>query len=162
MKKYLLIILSFTLSLTAQFKEEHEKPLEIKRSLVNTNTSSLFGFFNPDNFSMRHSVSMSYSTMGSRGVALGIYTNSMAYRFAENLNVEVDASIVNSPYNSYGDAFTNEINGIYLSRAALNYKPMDNMFISIQYRGGPGNYYYPYGYSPFFRSFMYDRDPFEK
>jgi len=152
MKKYFIITLLLLSGINyAQFREQTEKPVDIKRSIFNGSPSGLFtNFFNPANFSMSHSVSMSYSAFGGQGVALGVYTNSMAYKLAENVNVEVDASIVNSPYNSFGNNFTDQINGIYLSRAEINYTPSENMFISLQYRGSPVGYS-PYYYGGSFR-----------
>ncbi len=88
-------------------------------------------------------------------MALGVYTNSMAYKFSDVLKLETDISIVNSPYNTFGNDFSKQINGVYLSRAQLTYKPSDKMNIFIQYQNIPaGMYPYGYGYggySPFYR-----------
>ena len=161
MKKLFTILLLFglVLSTNAQFKEQAENKPSIREGFLNPEMSgNIFGFINPNNFSMNHQVSMSYSAFGGQGVALGIYTNSMRYDFSENLNVEVDASIVNSPYNTLGDGFTNNINGFYLSKAAVNYKPSENTKISIQFRQGPGSYYNSY-YSPYYMlSPSFDRE----
>jgi hypothetical protein len=53
---------------------------------------------------------------------------------------------VNSPYSTLGKNFQNNINGIYLSRAAINYKPFKDVSISLQYRNLPG-VYNPYLYN---------------
>ncbi len=161
MKKIALLILLFglTFAVNAQFKKDLDNQPSVKEGFLNPQTSSnIFGFIDPSKFSMQHSVSMSYSSFAGQGVALGVYTNSMRYDFNDNLNVQVDASIVNSPYNTLGDGYTNSINGIYLSRAALNYKPSENTSISIQFRQGPGAYYNSY-YNPYyFMSPSFDRD----
>ncbi len=149
MKNVILIVLLASSLSFAQFKEELNKPVDIKGKIITGQPSSFFtSFINPENFSMSHSVSMSYSTMGGNGMALGIYTNSMRYEFNENLDIEVDASLVNTPYNSYGDNFSNQINGIYLSRAQINYSPSDDFHMVVQYRSAPAGYYYnrPFGY----------------
>lgn len=161
MKKLLFMIL-LTMSVSyAQFRNDNNSG-DIKNSIFKGNsTDSILGFFNPDNFSMHHSFDLSYSTFGSDGMALGVYTNSMAYKFSDKLDLETDISIVNSPYNSFGQSFTKQINGVYLSRAQLNFKASDNMNISIQYRSFPGGLYSPYsfgGYSPFYRDSF--ADPF--
>ena len=151
--KKLIILLIFAANLSfAQFKGELDEPVDIKGGITNYNPSSfLLGFINPQNFQMNHSLNMSYSAFGSHGVGMSMYTNSMSYKFNDELNIEVDASIVNTPYNTLGDAFTNAVNGIYLSRAQLNYKPSKNFNIILQYRGGPGaGYYNPYGYGSFY------------
>jgi hypothetical protein len=104
---------------------------------------------------MTHSLNMTYSTFAGRGIALGIYTNSMMFRFSDNLNIQLDASIVNSPYSTFGKDFQNNINGLHLSRAAINYRPWKDVFISLQYNSYPfwnsrtyynpfNNYYFGY------------------
>jgi hypothetical protein len=78
----------------------------------------------------------------------------MAFKFNDQLMLETDLSLVNSPYNSFGKDFSKNINGIYLSRAQLTFKPLDNMSVIVQYRQIPGGYYSPLGftgYSSFFR-----------
>jgi len=137
---YISLILS-SISLS-QFKDKDLAPV-VSNGITNYSTSGFFtNFFNPNNFRMNHSVSMSYSSFGGSGVILNSYTNSMAYRFRENLNVEVDASVVASPYSSLGKEHQNSINGIYLSRVQLNYSPIKDMYLTIQYLNlPPGSYY---------------------
>lgn len=133
-----ILLLIITVTLNAQFKEDLNKKVDIRNSITNYQPSEFFlSFINPDNFSMSHSFSISYSAFSGQGVSLGVYTNSMKYKFSENMNLEVDASLVNSPYNTLGDAFTNDINGLYISRAELNYAPMENMEIKLQFFNSP-------------------------
>ncbi len=151
MKKFLLLFLVIsTAAIYGQFKEELGEKVSIKESIGSDQPSSFFtGFFNPENLTMSHSVSMSYTAMGNHGIALGVYTNHLAYKFSEKFNLEVDASLVNSPYSSFGDDFSSRINGIYLSRARLNYQPSDNTFITLQFRQVPSGMGYGYR-SPFY------------
>jgi hypothetical protein len=157
MKKYFLIILLLVVSISnAQFKSDLENKPSVKNGILNTSSfGSLLGFINPDNFSMHHSFDLSFSSFGGFGnMALGVYTNSMEYKFSDNLNIQTDISIINSPYNTFGKDFTKQLNGVYLSRAAINYKVSDDMKIFIEYRSVPGGYYSPFGYSgysPFYR-----------
>jgi hypothetical protein len=159
MKKYLLtvlILLSFSVS--AQFKDpvfETENP---KDGIMNNSSNSLFGFINPDNFSMHHSIGLSYSTIGNYGTSLATYTNSMMYKFSDNMNVQLDASFVTSPYSSLGKDFQKSIQGVYIDRAAFNYRPWDDFSISIQYRNIPNYFYDPFNrYNGFYGSSFYDR-----
>lgn len=149
MKRLVIIfLLVLTTGLFAQLKDQISNRPTVYDGIVKSNTSSLFlGFFNPNNFQMNHSFSMSYSAFGSNGIALGVYTNSMSYKFSDNLNVQLDASLINSPYNSFGREFSDQINGIYISKAAINYTPFKNFRIDFQYRQSPLGYYSPYGYS---------------
>lgn len=162
MKKLIIILLVSTSVAFAQFKEELEKPVDIKSGITNYSPSGFFtGFFNPQNFEMNHTVSMSYSSFGNQGIALGVYTNRMAYKFSENLDVEADISFINSPYSSFGDQHAKSLNGIYLSRAQLNYRFSDDFHISLRYNQLPNGYYSPYGYnrySPFYSRENYWQD----
>ncbi|MBU1100519.1 MAG: hypothetical protein KKA84_08960 [Bacteroidetes bacterium] len=138
----------FTISINAQFKEQLNKKVDIRNSISNNQPSGFFlDFINPENFSMSHSFSASYSAFSGHAVSLGVYTNSMKYKFNDKMNIEVDASLVNSPYNTLGDAFTNNINGFYISRAELNYAPSENMEIKLQFFNSPlgNNSYRSYG-----------------
>ncbi|MBU0558046.1 MAG: hypothetical protein KJ799_05230 [Bacteroidetes bacterium] len=145
----------------SQFRDAPTKPENIKSSITNANPSSLYlGFINPTNFNMSHSVNMSYSAFGNNGIAMSVYTNSMAYRLSEDIDIEVDASFVNSPYSSFGEEHAKSLSGIYLSRAQINYQPSENFFITFQYLGGANNYYNPYGfnsYSPLSRGYRFIR-----
>ena len=146
----MIILTSITVS--AQFREESNKKIDIRNSIANNQPSSLLlGFINPNNFSMSHSFDLSYTSLGNQGIALGIYTNSIFYKFNDQLNVQVDASLVNSPYNSFGPKFSEQVNGLYLSRVQVNYKPSDNMIFSIRFMNSPFGYYSPHNYffSPF-------------
>jgi hypothetical protein len=147
----LIFFLFLSVSLSAQFKDQN-KPVNVRQGIVQNENSSLYlGFINPDNFSMNHTISMSYSASQYAGVALGVYTNTMAYKFTDNLNIEVDASLVNSPYSTYGEEFAKQINGIYLDRIQMNYQPSDNTNITLEFNQFPlgfsRNSHY---YSPFY------------
>lgn len=145
MLKKILFILLFLSSISfSQFKDGDKNAPTIHDGLSGYSSSGfLSSIFNPNNFQMNQSVSMSYSAFSGNGVALSTYTNSMAYRFSNNFNIQVDASLVVSPYSSFGREHQKAINGIYLSRAQLNYSPTKNMHLSIQYFGAPpGSYYY--------------------
>jgi len=155
MRNYFIIFLFLAIITKAQYRDELNSSVDVKSGILNnSSSSSLSDFINPDNFSMHHSFEMSYSTFGGGGMALGVYTNSMAFKFNDQLMLETDLSLVNSPYNSFGKDFSKNINGVYLSRAQLTFKPLDNMSVIIQYRQIPGGYYSPFGYtgySSFFR-----------
>ena len=148
-KMYLLLAFVFFLNINAQFKEELSKLVDIKSGITNYQPSQFFlDFIDLSKFEMHHSFSLSYSAMGNQGLSLGVYTNSISYQFSNNLNFKLDASLVNSPYNTFGDEFTNKLNGLYISKAELNYSPTEDMHFKIQYFHPPNglNPYYGYGY----------------
>ncbi len=158
MKKILFVLFVLaSVSINAQFKDpvfETEKP---KDGIINNNSNSLFGFINPENFSMHHSFGLSYSAFAGQGMSLATYTNSMMYKFSDKMNVQVDASLVTSPYSTLDKDFQNSIQGIYISRASFNYKPWDDVSISVQYRNMPNYFFDPFNrYNGFFGNPYYN------
>jgi len=163
-KMMILFAVIISLNVYAQFKEPGFPANSIRDGIVNENSGSLFGFLNSDNFEMKHSYSLSYSSFGSEGLALGVYTNSLLFKLSNKMNVQVDASFIHSPYSTFGKDFQNQLNGVYVTRAAFNYKPWDDVFISIQYRNLPMAYHYSdYGfysnrfYNPFSNDNFFER-----
>jgi len=153
-KKILLLIVLFSTAGTlAQFRDTGIEPKSVKEGIVSENSNSIFGFLNSDDFIMRHSFSLDYSTFAGQSMSLTSYTNSMFYRLMNNLNVQLDVSVMYSPYSSLGEQFQKDISGIYISNAAINYHPWDNFSVHLQYRSMPFGYgyYHPfYGYgNPF-------------
>jgi hypothetical protein len=155
MRKLLIITILFISSVSfAQFKGDDSKPVDIRGGILSQNPSgSLFSFLDFSKFSMNHSFGMSYSAFGNNGVSLGVYTNHLSYEFSENLDVQLDASIVNSPYNTLGDSFSKSINGVYIDNARINYRPSEDFNISLQFSNSPYNYYNRYNYSRSFSPF---------
>ena len=154
MKNILLVI--FLISTTAsfaQFKDSGFETNSVKEGIVSENSNAIFGFLNSDDFIMRHSFSLNYATSGGQVMSLTSYTNSMFYRLMNNLNVQLDVSVMYSPYSTMGEQFQKDISGVYISNAAINYHPWDNFSVHLQYRSMPFGYgyYHPfYGYgNPF-------------
>lgn len=162
MKKLFIVLLFSASILSAQFKDELNKPVDIKSGVYNKNLNSLFSLFGIQDFSMNHSFGMSFSTFGAGSYAIGSYTNSMKFTFSDKLNLKADFSIINSPYSSFGKDFANQINGVYIDRIQMNYKVSDNMSVKVQYSNNPFNYYSSFysGYSPFYRNNFLFGDPF--
>jgi hypothetical protein len=159
MKKIMMLfVVIITMTGFAQFKDSEAQLPDIKSGILAQPSSSfsLFSFINPQNFHMQQSVGMSYSTFGGQGMAMGVYTNSMSYQFTDNLNVQLDASVVNTPYSTLGKQFNNSINGIYISNAAVNFRPWKDLYISVQYRNVPYSMYSPYSYSNSYRYGLFD------
>jgi hypothetical protein len=154
---HLLIILVVLATCTApaQFKSEAEQP-SVARSLVSPAPSlnSFLGFLNPENFNMRHNVSLSYMSLGGTSMSLASYTNSMFYKIADPLNVRFDVTLQGSPYMQSPNQ--SAFNGVFLSRAELNYRPWENCFIKVEYNRLPIGYYglSRLWYNP--ASFMFD------
>lgn len=166
MKKIILLTVFVIASVVnAQFKEDLNRPVDIKGSMMNKSGFSILGLVGIEDFQMHHSFGLSYSTFAGNGVSLGTYTNSMFLKFSDKLNLMADISVVNSPYNSFGKDFSNQINGIYIDRLQMNYKISDGMNVTVQYSNSPFNYYSPYsmgGFSSFWGDSFYSRNHFGK
>ena len=154
MKKILFLAVFLTISVSAQYKDTGLQPTSVKDGIVTQSSGSLFSFLNSDDFIMRHSFSMNYSSFAGEGLAVGMYTNSMFYRLMDNLDVQVDVSVTHSPYSTLGEEYQKSLSGIYLSNASVNYRPFKDFSVHLQYRNMPYGYgyYHPfYGYyNPFF------------
>jgi len=148
----------------AQWKSQTQDRMPVGESLVRSDQSGLlFGWFDPSRFSMGHTYSLSYTTMGGQGYSLGEYTNSMRYQISDPLSVRVDLSLSHSPYDTFGGKLGKELSGFRVSRAELNYRPSENTFLQIQFRQLPPSQYLMgfgsmYGNS-FWRDDMLDRNP---
>jgi hypothetical protein len=131
--------------LTAQFRgEEPQRPSVAEGMRQSTASSGILGFFHPENLEMRHSFSVSYGMFGDQGMGVSMYTNSLRYRIAEPLTVRADISMMFSPFGSASSMFKNDLSGIFLQRASIDYVPSKDMRISLQYRNIPSSLYAPY------------------
>lgn len=143
-----------TMQADAQFRsQEPGAPRAAGSILQGGQASSIFSFFNAENFNMNHSYSMSYMTMGGRGMAVGMYTNSMYYRLSDPLGVRLDVSMAHTPHNSFNNA--NDFSGLFISRAEVNYEPSENFRIQLQYRQIPYSTYGSPFYNPWYNRYGY-------
>ena len=149
-----LLLLAFAAALasvtsTAQIKSQDEQSPSASQSLVHpaTGISSILGLLSSDNFMMRHNFSLSYLSAGGQGISMAAYTNSMFYRIADPLNVRLDLTLQGTPFGQSGLSQGN-VSKLFISRAEVNYKPADHMFLKLQYNQIPFNYY-PGFYSPY-------------
>ncbi|HEY6950987.1 MAG TPA: hypothetical protein VI758_01200 [Bacteroidota bacterium] len=150
---YSLILVALLFGVAAaQFKAKTSEQPNVSESIVRSDDSGLlFGWFDPGKLKMSQSYSLSYQTFGQNGMALGVYTNSLSYQISKPLSVQMDVSLMHSPYNTFGDKFGKSLTGVYLSRAELNYKPSDNTLFQIQFRQLPASLYYGgYGFGSTF------------
>lgn len=148
-----LAMIFVTMESSAQFRDQQPGAPRVASSIVGGGQgSSMFSWFNPENFNMSHSYTMSYMTMGGRGLALGMYTSSMQYQISDPLDVQLDVSVMHSPYSSFHNNL-NDLSGVFISRAQVNYQPTENFRIQVQYRQMPHSMY-GYG-SPFYNPWFY-------
>lgn len=167
MRRYPILFLLLLLaapSVQAQFRG-HEPRLGSPAEQVRAPQSSslLFGFINPDNFQMNHSVSMSYMSMGPHSIGVSMYTNSMLYKIAEPLTVRADVSIMATPFGSATQLFNADAGKIFLQRAQIDYTPSKDTRISLSFRQFPyeaaNPYLYGRGMTGYMGSMWYDDWP---
>lgn len=124
----------------AQFKGQRpESHTNVGEAVIRPSEGLLFGWLDLSRLSMRHSYSLSYSSFGGQGLSVGMYTNSLFYKFSAPLDVRFDVSLMHSPFGSYSNS--GNFSGIFLNRAELNYRPTDNMWFQIQFRQLPAMYW---------------------
>lgn len=148
MRRLSLIAVMLALVASVSFSQFKDIPNETK-SRLKSSSGLIFGFINPKNFSITHSINMSYQTGGNSSVSLTSYTATLNYKILKNMNISADVTMQYSPYASIGSNnpainkdFQNSFNGINLSRVSLDYKPFKNMYISINYINQKNNSYW--------------------
>lgn len=161
MKKISILIIAVFIASNlsyAQFKDSDDKnsnPYKKSNNLI-------LGFINPMNFSMNHSFNASMITTSYGNVSLTSYINSMNYRISDRFNLSADVKFQYSPFassrlgQSYSNSLQNNLSGVFLSRASLNYKISDNSFINVEYRRFDESDYYNNFYNPFFQNSRYN------
>ena len=130
-----------------------EEPSTTLEAMSGHGENIFSSLFDPMRFSSHQTYSFSFIGGGGGSVGLGMFTNTFAYRAADNLLITADVSAVYSPFSSYGSAFQKSLNGIYLTNASLDWRLGDNTFVRVSYSGSP---FYPYSssyYDPFYSSF---------
>ena len=131
-----------------------------------TNLKSM-SLLNPERFSMKNQYFMSFSSVGGSGSLMGMYLNTMEYRFNAPLIMRLKVAYQSQTGRLFGnkDAYTGNPNiqdgRLFIPSFDLIYQPWKNTTISFHYRDystynpyyGYGGYgrYNRYGYSPFSR-----------
>jgi len=170
MKKILPIILLLILighsPIFGQLKNQ-DKPLQIKQELMRPAQDRFLGLgiFDPSKFSMQHSFSMSYFSVGGKGLSQGLYLNTMTYQFSSPLLLKLQWGIQNFPTNSLAKNNPAFQGGFFLSGAELQYKPSDKLEMRLQFNSMPSYMYNSYMYdNPFrpYRSSMWNWDQDDK
>lgn len=127
----------------AQLRDDLGSSNDYTGTVSHTSDSSP-GIMNLLNMTMGHSYSMSFANFGGQTQNLNAYTNSMFFDISDNLDAQVDVSLLHSPF---GNSFmTNNDMGarVILDRARINYQLSDKASISFEVSQRP-SYYSPYG-----------------
>jgi hypothetical protein len=117
----------------------------------------ILGFFNPKNLTMNHSFQMStFLSPGGNNVTLTSYINSLNYKVSDRFNVSADVKMQYAPFASsqfgpkHASIVQENLSGMFLSRASIDYKLSENSHIRFEYRRIDESNYLDY-YNPFRR-----------
>ena len=149
MRKISIVLIALITIGSLSYAQYKDIPYETKMKLKSNNL--ILGFINPKNFRLSHSFNLSYQTYGNASYSLASYTGTLAYKILDNLSISADVTMQYSPYANIGTTnsvlnkdFQNSLNGVSLSRVSLNYRPLKNMFINIEYINNKSNYFNNY------------------
>ena len=144
-----LLVLLFSINSYAQLKKDTGNP-NISGILSSANKDFLLGFLDPSKIHMRHSFSMSYAGFSGQGMMLNSYMNIIDFQLSENLFLQTNIGLMNSPYNTFGEDFYLNDTKLF-GGAKLKYRINDQSSIQLQFDYTP--YYY---YSPMLGSYRYN------
>ena len=118
--------------------------------------------FNPAVFRMSHSFEMSMGTFGGNTSSLGMYTNTMAWQFSDELAARVDLSVAYSPFNNSALGFGEQQKPqVFLRNAEVAWRPSEKVQLHFQVRQSPyGSYMSPYGYYNPYYGHRYGYSPY--
>jgi hypothetical protein len=147
---FALLFAGLSTSSRAQFRSDAAKPEPALNTLDAMKGGDFFSnLLDPNRFSMHQSVSMSMVSSGFGSYGLSMFTNTFSYKASDNLFLSADVSAVYSPFSSFGKGFQDQMNGLYLTNARLDWKLGESTFMRLEYVGGPQSY----GYNPFYNAY---------
>lgn len=147
------LVLSFSIEGRAQLKKDSGNP-NISNVLSTPNRDFLLGFLDPSKINMHHSFSMSYSGFSGQGMMLNTYLNTIDFQLSENLFLQTNIGLMNSPYNSFGEDFYLNDTRLF-GGAKLKYRFNEQSSIQLQFDYTPYYYYNPSLGSYRFNNFDY-------
>ena len=139
----LILILSLIPYIALGQLKRQDSPAQIKEEITRPYGDQFIGFsiFDPARFNMSHSFSMSYFSVGGKGLSQSLYLNTMSYQLASPLLLKVQWGIQGFPYNSLAKNNPVFQSGLFLSGAELQYKPNDKFEVRLQFNSMPGYMY---------------------
>ncbi|GAB4371782.1 MAG: hypothetical protein Kow0042_14730 [Calditrichia bacterium] len=143
-----LLIIALPILSFAQFKEQTKMP-SFSQLLTKPTSNLLLGFLDPEKLEMHHSFSMSYMSMGGKGLMVNSYMNTITYQFSTPLTLRMNLGLMNSPYNSFNNHPALNTTQFF-GGAELNYRPSKNALIRLGIDMGPGYYFNRYNYDPYY------------
>jgi hypothetical protein len=102
---------------------------------------SKFSLLDPSRFSMTHSYTLSYFSVGGHGQTLGLYVNSMRYQLSKSLDLGVALGWLHQPSQVFSRNDRGVTNyGTILPNVQLLYHPSEKFRFLISFESLPGGY----------------------
>ena len=105
----------------------------------------------PNKFSMSHSYTLSFASVGGHAINQGLYLNTMTYRLSNPLTMYLQVGLQHQLSGSQPEGSNLARNQLFISRAGFEYKPSENMKLQFEFSQTPSSYYSPYFYDRGFR-----------
>lgn len=137
-------ILLLTVSSASHAQLKKDTNVKMSQALTHSNKlQSLVGLLglDPTKFSMSHSYSMMFSSVGGHSFSQGLYLNTMKYQFSDPLSMFVQVGFSHQPFGNLGNDNLQTRNQLFLSGAGLEYKPSENFKLQFQFSQTPGSLY---------------------
>ena len=149
MKKISVVfILFFVLLLSSGIFAQDIEPKSsvFKVSELNQKPKGIFDFLlNSTKFSMSHSYSVSYFSLGKRSFNQGLYLNTMNFQFSDPLTAQVRVGFMHQPFGGQ-DLMDGKSGKLFLERVMLKYQPSENTVLRIDFQSYPTSPFSPYYY----------------
>jgi hypothetical protein len=101
-----------------------------------------------DRLQMSHTLSMGYYALGSEGLGVSMYTNSLRYQFSERFSMRADVALILSQFGSFSSRLNAQGSSFFLRRAEIDYRPSQDFGITLRFERAPeSGFLSAYGYS---------------
>jgi len=106
---------------------------------ISSGTSQGLSLLNPERLQMSQSYGMavSYSSGQGKGDLLGLYQNTLSYRFSPRLNVQMGLGFLHRPLATFSENSATR-NQALMTAFQVDYRPFDNIFFHFSYQSLPG------------------------
>lgn len=137
----MLLIFSVPSFVFAQLKKDTKVDMAqaLTRPSNLQNIVSLIGL-NPNKFSMSHSYTLSFSTIGGESISQGLYLNTMQYQLSSPLTMYLQLGFLHQPFGDFGQQDLSH-NQFFLSGAGVEYKPSKHLSLQFEFSQRPYSYY---------------------
>jgi len=169
----LMAVSFFSSSVTAQVQLDKANTINTILKNVTQPQLSLKGMslLDPERFNSKNQYMMSFSSAGGNGSMVGMFINTMEYRFNCPLIMRVKVAYETQTGQLFGqnNAFTgmsnNQSGRLYIPSFDLIYQPFKNTTVSFHYRDYTSSYYQSmygsrYGYGRYNRYGLFNRPRF--